>query len=1851
MHRVKRRRLGWFVMLLGVAACVGGARQRAGAPTTQLRPDLSDRASAAAGEFRIVFAAPRDEAAASAEITLLFSHPLRALDRADVAPPALAITPPIAGAWHWVGARALTFAPTAGRLPPATEFSVEVPDTLRAADGARLKSAYRFGFTTPRPRLANSTPADGEAGVLPDSGLKLAFNQRVGARAVERWGRLTIKGRSLPFAVERGPAEEPLSLIVRPRQRLPLDSEVVFRVESGLVSDEGPLAAGAPTTVTFRTLGPMRVTGVECNRDPKLHRCMPGYGVGLSFSNPARMKDVARAISISPKLALKPTSDDTSTSYFELPPRMAAGQNYDVRVAAGLRDIYGQRLERDFTTRIAMDDFLPHVMIGVSDGSVVPADRGPIPIWSVNTKAATLVYAPLAESDLTRPAMSSDFAKFVTAHSKASRIKLVAGVKNQPQRAELDLLQALGPNGLGVVGLAAEYERDARDGVVAEPRLLKLSDLALSAKFSASGSSLWVTRLSSAAPVPGAEVRLVAPSGESHQYTTDAAGFVAIPSRDFAPVLDYDSKDRQAVLVVKAGPEWTFERVGDVVEPWQLSVPTDTSGHLGIDGLLFSDRGVYRPGDVLRVKGIVRRQTPRGVSVPSGERARLVLSTPDGEVVTQHEVGLSRFGTFASEFTMPTAAALGSYLVSARLGKDSLEHRVQVEEYRPVEFKVEVNAPSSAIRGDQVQVGVHGTYLYGADMANAAASAHFSRSSTGFTAPGTEGFSLGAEAYYSDLEAVSLDAGSIGGLETHLDGQGTLKAPAKLTLGNQRGPERVLVDAEVTDVGRQSVAGSASILVHPAEFYLGIATPSTYFVETPRSVQPKIIAVTPSGARVAGQRVKVELIARRWAFAREDNGGGYPESVFKVVDDVVGGCELTTQREPASCALDVKRAGYYLVRARATDSRKNPVEAAISFYGLGAGETSFRGSDGNGVELVLDKPSYRVGETAKVLVKSPFPEAEALVTVERADVMHSARQTLRGSLPTLSIPVTEEFRPNAFVSVVLFRPLGKNAASIPGAAYRIGYANIMVEAESRRLDVKVTPSASELEPGASLAVDLQVRDREGRAAASELTLYAVDEGVLALTGYTIPDPLLALSQPRPLAVSTLDTRTQIAKLEKRGLLEMLGVGKGAEAGGGGLGLRQDFRATAYFNPSLVTDAAGKASVRFKLPDSLSSYRVMAVAVGEGEHYGFGSTSVTTSRRLMVRPALPRLLRVGDELEAAVVVASKDFDPGEVEVSVSVKGVRLRGPATQSLRLERGAQKEVRFAVKAEAAGNAEFRFTAAAKGARDTALLTIPVRLPAELEAVALSGETRGEAAEGIGSLSGVRSDLGRLSLSLSTSALVGLDAGLEALSTYPYGCTEQLSSRLLPVAALSGLSRDFGLPRSSDDIKGAAELIRILVSRQHGDGGFSLWPENEASETWVSAYALWSLYQAHQTGLDVPKRVLDGGRRYLRATLSKPEDTSFGLAAAAYAVDVLSDLGAADRGYMNRLFEARAKLPLFARALLLHAFAVEKVEGPTELLLRELEGQVRVTGTDAVLVTEQGRDFSALFDSEARSQALLLRAMVAARRGHPLAAPLARGLLSMRRAGSWRTTQETAFALVALDAYRRAEEPSAPNFAARVLLGDREVVQRDFRGRSLAAVGAQIDMPTLVAAKGAPLRFAVEGSGTLFYEARLEYARREPPRTPLDAGFYVERRFSALMGGAPAGSAASSPAVETLSAGSVMRAEITVVSVEPRDFVVIDDPLPAGLEAINSNLSTSSLRYGSDEFAQESEPAPLTHRELRDDRALFFVDHLPAGVFHYRYLVRATGLGRFVVPSTRALAMYEPEIFGRTGAGVVVVR
>lgn len=1920
-----------LVFLVLFASCVPGAKAPQVTPLRTLDLEGEGGGKASAAPFGIVFASPKGPTDDPSEITVVFNRPMRALDlageEAKVPVTVAAKGQALKGAWRWMGTSAAIFAPSE-HLPRATEYTVTVPAGTRAMGGSVLATAYSFAFSTPPPRLERTAPGDGHQHLKPTQTIELRFNQPVEPQEVERAVKLVVgegKGvRTLGVKASRPSDDTPMRVAITPVAPLPLDTPVRLTVAGSLRGTEGPLTVGKDQVLSMRTYGPMKVRQLDCYRDTPNKKCASRSSVYLALSNRASYREWKSHVRIEPqtKVVWSAVDDDTMlSSGHGLWAKLRAATSYRVIITRGMKDEFGQVLARDVVLPFETDDEWPEIEVGVEGQVFEASSKGKarsVPIGSINVGSFSLLTATPSEAEVARLLAARD--------AGSAKETAFARLKRQVPSAKVESVQPEAPNNVQWIkrielddALASKKGKGTLAFAVSAPglrnlpdhrmHLVQVTDLAVSAKMSRFGSVVWVTKLSDGKPASGATVAVRDGQGkELFNAKCDASGLVEIPAVRYSPVNADGRIDDKAIVVARLGDDWSHRRVVDMLDTWRYQPSSDPFGALVPMGMVFTDRGIYKAGETVRVKGLFRLPTARGTETPAGRDVTLEAFDVNDERVFEKTLRLGAFGEFSADVPVAAAAKLGSMQLRAALvppgGKsEELGPRspyregvasasVQIAAYRAAEFKVTVDPDrTSYVRGDRAGFVTRGDYLFGAPMTQGAVRYSVTRSTGYFTPPGAEDFVLRDWAYKYDGVDANPSGGEMASGSGTLGARGDFSHALTLTMPNQSGTEVLSFESEVEDVSRQTIAGRASVLVHPAEFYVAMKRPKDWFLPQGSTLKVELAAFEPEGKRRPGVKIGVELVRRTWHSVAA-NAGESLHYESKVVDKVTSTCSATSLPAGlAACNLTLAEPGYYIVRASGVDGRKNPTSASSSIYVLpksegGAAEAvGWRMDDGSKLDIVADKESYEIGDTATLLIKNPFREAEALITVERAGVYRRERRVLTGPMPTLKIPITEEMRPNAFVSVHLVHGRTKDApaakALTPGEiaklrseadvgkpAFRLGYHELSINPEARRLDVTVTPSQREYRPGQEVECDVRVTDRQGKPVRSDVTFYAVDEGVLMLTGYKTPDPIPVFSAPRPLSVFSLETRDDLARV----LLSSLGNGsldKGFEGGGGGE-VRADFRATAAFMPKIVAEG-GKARVRFKLPDNLTTYRLMAVVAAEDDRFGFTDTQIVASRKLMARPALPRFLRAGDAIEAGVVLSSKGMPAANVEVTAAVTGAELQGDAKRVVALPANGSVEVRFGIRSPRAGKAKLSFRAKAGGESDAVEITRDVAVPLVMEAVALAGETEGAVGERLGDLSAMRDDVGGLDVRLASTALVGLDNGVEQLLEYPYGCTEQLVSRLVPLVEMRDLAKDYGikLPKNIDAVTG--DTLRKIVRNQQEDGSFGFWNDSPRGHAWITAYAAWGLGRAKKHGHYVPEGVLPAAIQSLRGQLRTSLDLALNRASAAFALDVLAEAGEPDPGFMNELFAVRDKLPLFARALLAHAMILSKMEGADELL-RDVDNHLRVTPTGATVAANTGDEYAVLLDSEARTTALVLRALLAKEKNHPLGARLARGLLGMRHGGTWRTTQETAWSLIALDDYRRAQEAKPPAFDARVFLGDAEIYKAAFQGRSVQSQSASYAASKLFAsgAGGGVLAFQVQGKGKLFYEARLRYAKRELPQSGLDRGFFVRKIVRRVKPEELSEALKTVPdaSVAAVSAGDLVLVDLYVITTSPRENVVVDDPLPAGLEPIQNDLSTASRSLAivdrDDDNAYEDEDeyddarasgravnVTSYHREYHDDRVLTFVEHMPAGLAHYRYLARATTHGRFVVPPARAECMYEPETFGRTGATTFEVK
>jgi len=1910
-------------------------------------------------ELAVVASRPQGEVNGEVRPTITFGRPVKTLEQVEPGvkvEPVATIAPPLEGEWHWLGSASVEFIPS--KLPPASStFTVTVTKGLRALDGAQLKADHVFTFETPTLKLQDVSPSRGDRWLKPDDTVKLLFNQGVKDADLVAAARFEVEGEAAPWKVQlmgkvsiqderraarekaraegrpyemldddaRGWKNRQVRYTLAPEKPFPLDKAVKLTFAPTLKGEEGPLTPKAPIApVELRTYGPLKLASARlCEGD---YRCPYGPLI-LTATNEVDLETLKGHVTVAPAVEL---DWDEARAYRDgpswavaLPGKWRPGTQYKVSIAKGVGDVFHQASAEGFDVTLRTSDLSPALVTGgyqaLIEATPDAAPRLPVEVSNLKTLDVKMWKLSLPELAAAAARAPYDEKPIVDRAPDFSETQTLGYPKNHARVHGLELSKLFGESKTGVALVSVnspQLEYRPKDGF---RQLAQVTDLAAHIKIAPKQSLVWVTRLSSGAPVAQADVQVLDATGAvKWSGQTDAQGLADVPGAVALQLATKGYDWEYPFALVTAAKDGDFGFTANTwtsgVEPYEFGLTQGWEAQRPQPaGFVFADRGIYRPGDTVHLKGVARYRTVGELKAPSeGSLFAVEIHDSKGTVAKKAQVKTNAYGTFTFDLAVPKDAPLGYWSAEVKGkapgGEVSLYGNFRVEEYRAPQFRVDVATPKKdLIAGDALTATVSARYLFGGTMSDAKAKWSAHRSSASFSSEAAPDFNFAQETWWYDDREPEAMGGFFGSGDGRLDAKGELQVAAGQVEAPGEKTASYVLEGEVEDVNRQSVAGRVEVTVHPAAFYVGLRAPSG-FLQAGKEAAVDTVVADVTGKRAPGRGLTVSVLSRTWKSVKKKDASGGFTTLSEPVETEVATCALKSEDAPVPCKFTPAQGGFYVVKAKVKDDQGRQHTASLGLYVTGEDFVAWQRNDTDRIELVPDKTTYDVGDVARVLVKSPYPTASGVLTVEREGVLSRRVVTFKGSVTAVEIPITEDMVPNVFAGVVLVHPRsstgGQETGDDPGRpAARIGLAKLGVERKSKRLAVKVTTDKPSYHPGDTVTANVAIADAKGGGTTAEVTFWAVDEAVLRLTSYQTPDPIAAIFPERPLSVRLGEPLLNLVRRRSYG--EKGEIQGGGGGGNEGKGFRSNFKTTILFETVEAKD--GKATLTFKLPDNLTTFRLMAVAVTMAERFGSGETSVEVNKPLLALPALPRFARVGDRFEAGVVVHAQEEGKGEATVTAQVEGgAALDGAAEQKVAVAPGAPKEVRFAFKANAPGKATFRFRVKNGAFEDGVQEAIPLEVAAAVEAVAVAGDTTEQRVEGLTPPKDVLEGEGGLTVTLASTSLGNFGDGFRQLVEYPYGCLEQQSSRLVPFVALREIAGQFNVPwptattkkqaqenelnhlfrtylfdpldvsEEKDPDQVIAKTVRSILQLEDDDGSFRYWPTATCSSSWGSAWATLSLSRARDVGFDVNPSALAKAEGYLGKVLGGqchacehgcPDETR------VFAAYVLARLKKPKPSFYPELYGKRKDLSLFSRALLANAMFVGGGDRKqANALLQELLNQAKESPQGLHFAEVDEATGKTFFASDTRTTGAVLQALTDISPDHPYVGKLAHYLTSVRQgSGSWRTTQEAAFSLLALTQVLRTKEKDTPSYVADVALGAKSLVSEKFEGRSLAVKESKVTMKDLLAAAGGqqqPLTFKKNGAGVLYYSATMRYLPAKAPTTAVDQGLFVQRWFEPYAGGGQA---------TAFHAGDLVRVRVRVATNQERHYAAIAVPLPAGLEPVDTSLGTTAKLASSPnsegpgegydaegeyegeggEAGEEAEVpygwgfwSPFNHVEKRDSKVVLFADHLPAGVHVSTFVTRATTPGTYVLSPARGELMYEPEVWGRSEGGTFEV-
>lgn len=1802
------------------------------------------------------------------EINITFSEPVAPLQKITKDQPSLiSVKPAVKGEGFWKSSTTYTFR-IDEKLKLSSRYMVNFKG-YTSFSGKKI-DGKEWAFTTPTITILRTKPYHRTRWQTLEQLVLVRFSQDVDPVKIKPFIRITSPQGDHDFNVSYSSEKERKLLYYYGKQatylkqyitlspigKYPIASNIKIQFLLGLPSMEGNAGLLKPRELQFRTYEIFKISSVS-------NTFNPDRGITVKLTNPVNIKHFIDKISFQPAVELNKGGNWNSDN-IQVLGNFQPGTTYIMTAAADLTDQFGNQLGEQKSYTSYCNDYTPYLYPPGYNHFVFEdyLDKK-MPINVRNIFQTKVSYKPLDIADLKTmyTGWGFDPKKMQLSQCESFDWKLPV-VKNRNYTLGFDLDSVnMGAQGFYFIYFsgATRYHYPGH--------VFQLTDVAMVAKYSPSQIFLIPFNMKTGQLIPGLDFTLTNfAKGKSFSDSLKGGDTgIAI----YEPGEDVLANNNLQDLAVSSQPKKSFiwGRKYEMFDMWSFRSdgyldynynPSYFYNHL----FTFTDKHLYKGGQTVKFKGIIRQILSGDMEIPTIEKIGIQVYNSRNQSVSKFNIDpgtVTAYGSFAGKFQLPTDAPTGFYRINFNLklkrGTVSQSLTFSVQEYKPAKFEVKVSTGQrSIVAGESVSGNISGRYLFGTPMKQAKGQTIWIIQNVDFTPPGWDKYTFGT--YDSRRRETIFKK------DFDLDDNGIFQFKRDALTLNGKNSARLTIHGEVNDKDNNRIASSGSLLVHRGQYYIGLKTGSYFFKQgKPGTLQ--MVTVNPKGALAPGTNVNLKIVREEWkSFQKKDASGALRWDWKKLShDEVTEDIELANGQVEKEFTFD--KPGYYKVFLTGKDKLDNTVTTTGYFYVTGSGYVSWGVNEGRTIDLVTDKKEYKHGESVEVLIKSPFETATALVTVEREKVMWSKIVQMKGNANTVNIPVQKEFMPNAYINVIILKERtglkwDENGKDIGKPEFYAGYREIKVDASEKHLNVNIDADRQSYEPGDTVTLDVTVTDKNGSPLASEVCLSVVDKGVLNLVGYELPDPFTFFWRNRPLDVKTVSTFNDILGRKK---FKEKGENPGGDGGGSAYGsvvVRKNFKESAYYTAFIVTNAQGKAKVTFKLPDNLTTFKAMAVAGTMSHKFGRGSHDLMVKKNIILKPAVPNFSRPGDRYSAGVTVTNNSNQKLKIGVTVDAENVeRIKGDKNlKKITLTPGQTEAVWFRFKVPGIHTQKLTFKAVSGRFSDGLYVEIPVRLPQFVEAAANFGRVdQKPVTERLIVPDGTLRELDKAEITLASSAMVGVKRNFDVLQEYPYDCLEQRLSKQFPLLAAGDFLLTYGLldmkPESIRDRVSA--LLKKMKDYQAGSGGFKYYPDCIIPSEYLTCYAVEFIIEAKKRGYHFDNGMLTRAKSFLKSVALRSVDFKYpysrnvSLLVQSYAVYVLSMDGQLINEAVNNLFEVRDRLPFPAVAHLVRALD-SKHNLPAYMqpvLAKTMLNKMKDEPTMIHFENHEDESWWWVHGSNVKTTAIVLDALLEVYGQFPYAEKIARWLTTTTNQMRYLSTQDHIRLFMAFEHYYRVFEKDTPDFVANVLFNGLPKIKETFSGRELTAKIHNIPLNSYSPGKTIDAQFEKEGTGMLYYLLRLKYYPIGPVQS-IDRGFKVTKVYKHLDGTAVTDFG--------FKAGEKYLAEVTVETKMERPFVMLDDPLPAGLKVLNPSFKTGlqpDMEKGSRDSQWGGYWGNFFRSEIYFDRVQVFADYLRRGTHKWTYLVIATNAGEYTVPNTVVSEMYNPEVFGRNDNRKVTVK
>ncbi|MCC7144286.1 MAG: hypothetical protein IT349_19495 [Candidatus Eisenbacteria bacterium] len=1701
------------------------------------------------------------------------------------------------------------------------------------------------------------------------------------------------------------------------RARAPLDPDHVYhlKVGTGIRFEGSDLGLLEEVQILFRTLGDPEVRSAEAERGT----------IYFTLASPTHPDSLLRHARFDPPVRRLVAWEGSDTGVW-VEGSFPAGQSVRVTIPAGLPDLYGRRTRVSFTQTLNFPHDWPDLMVEPGMGAMMPGPDEALQIQTHNLGPVTIrgLWLKASEGPLVADRLSNDGvllsrepwrnpATWATRWFGPIDWQEGADAADTTRvwRKRFDELPARPADGqtlyLEAWGINRFPESPEQPETLRTYTLLQFTKLGITSRIDREHGLLWVTDLATGKPMANARVTLwdtydAAGNPAMTQLwkgTTDQDGIAWTPG---VAVLAPIGIPRVAQADTGTDRAW----LGLSIHEWNIEGLRTTPPPAAA---LLTDRPIYRPGERVEYKLWLRDATAKGLALSTQRTVEVRLDAHDGAPQKQ-QVSLNALGNGHGHFVLPQNGRTGYYTLEvvvpndddngASLGSISL----QVEAYRAPRFQASVEvSPHLLLSGGQLRADARFRYWNGGGLGGQPVDWSLSLAPTYWSPPNWGEFT------FNDEKPVTARPSDrpytrrrwFEGPSVLREGKATLDREGRLTLREpiilppETGDSYATFEFGARDLSDQSAFARDGALVVRGPLRVGVRP--LWDEESDRSSRATFewVVVDTGGVPQPGLPVMTELWRHDYKTTRIRRLGGLFEYENVPFDTLIAKGRMESTAAAYKQSIVVPGPGEYRLRVYPEQPGGEELGGSASIYVSGSSLAQSPRPTTWWLDLNTDQRAYAPTDTARLVIPAPTGGAEALVILNSAGLVRARRVNLTGT-PRIEVPLLDLAPGQAAIDAVLVGP--DRVPTRPGQGPRVflpyhakGYAYFEVTNGRWEAKLEMKPERDEVAPGDSVAVDFVLLGAEGRPVAGEIALAVVDEAVLALVDDNSIDPLVQLFGRRRGDVVEDDLRSQLR------LTPELPRGKSSPGGGGSDAAaaamtRANFRATAYWNPAIAVGPDGRARVIVPMTDDLSRYRFRAVASTVRSEFARAEASVAVSRAIEIEAATPRALRVGDAWTLGAVVRNRGQVAIEARVRCDIQGARLKGPAEQKRKLAPGENWRADFALETPNSGTVRYLLEAVgeAPGVRviDRVTRNLIASVPLHRETEVTFGVAGPKAEETI-ALSNLGSPEGlSFTVGLSPTLLTGLAPAIEYLVGYPHGCLEQVNSQTLGWLARRALADR--LP--ADTLSNAEVEARInaglaRIAAQYSPDGYRLWPNGGPHSAYLNAYTAWTLARAKGAGFAVDGDLLAATDALLGLDLERPEESALEPDVRALLAWLRLETGEGEpnvsESTLERLFTYSEQLGTAGRLCLGLAYdryevrrrgagtlrkqASAELAAQTEshikaLIDLALENADRTASKAALNETNPGWGAHFSSEREDRVRATALGTLLLSRRAHthPFLPLFTRWLLEERRHGHWANTHENAWALSALTEYAEKAENLRLPIEARLVLGLNRTEGTRFEKGKLTPYQRRFTLDDLTRVRrpiagqaDLPIVIETGGQEPIFYDLRLDRSFSSLGLGPREEGLIVLREYTGKDG----------KPLARLRRGEPVFTHLAIVVPQAASYLVVEDPLPAGCEAVNLDFKTSSRTFyeqeesvvydyaASEDAGDESQGLfPISYRSLLDDRARFYADDIPAGVYHLYYPITPTTPGRFGTPGARVEMLYAPEVYATSGSETVIV-